>query len=148
MRIPQLISDFFEWRWAPSVSLTAGSLAFVALALLLIPTELGSGPSVVAGSTLTPMAATQPTVPRKRALFSSAIADGVSGRVPSPRAVDAAAEQSAPIQRGFSPVADRPALPAQAVETPTPPPAPTPEPGSIVVQQPEPGGPSREFVAQ
>ncbi len=44
MRAPQMVNDFFEWRWAPCVGLTAGSLAFVAFALLLIPTRFDGEP--------------------------------------------------------------------------------------------------------
>ncbi len=40
MALPAVISDFFEWRWMPCVALTAGSLVFVGLALLLIPKQI------------------------------------------------------------------------------------------------------------
>src|SRR3954465_12587448 len=71
MRVPQLVSDFFEWRWAPCVGLTAGSLTFVALALLLIPTHLGGEPRVV--STLSSFDS-----PPQRAIFSSSLTRSVT----------------------------------------------------------------------
>jgi hypothetical protein len=144
MRTPQVISDFLDWRWAPSVGLTAGSLAFVALALLLIPTSFGPAPAGIVDSGAGILAVQQqPSVPRKRALFSSAIAEGASAS--DGRHAQAVAE-SAPVQRGFSPVADRPEPTAQPLEQVAPPPPPIPEPGSVTVIQPEPDGPSREVT--
>jgi outer membrane biosynthesis protein TonB len=146
MRTPQVISDFLDWRWAPSVGLTAGSLAFVALALLLIPTSFGPAPAAVVDSSTGIVAVQQPTIPRKRALFGSAIAAGVSDRIARQPAV--AAETSPPVQRGFSPVADRPEPPPQPVPqaAPAPAPPPLPEPAAVTVVQPEPAEPSREVT--
>ena len=42
MRASQVVREFFKWRWAPVVALTAGSLVFVGLALLFIPDPVGS----------------------------------------------------------------------------------------------------------
>src|SRR6478609_8885356 len=171
MRVPRLVRDFFEWRWAPCVGLTAGSLAFVALALLLIPTRIGREPAVV--STLSAFES-----PRsQRAIFSSALARSANeteeyhasddrhvARSAPPPTTRGVALSAAP-QRGFSPIIERPetlpALPATAepaapasvpaapsaavaiaaVGAVTPPPAAT---GNVVVIQPEPGGPARE----
>ena len=36
MRAARILRDFFEWRWAPCVALTVGSLAYVGLAVLLM----------------------------------------------------------------------------------------------------------------
>jgi len=157
MRVPQWLNDFFDWRWAPCVGLTAGSLAFVALALLLIPTRFGGEPRVV--SSLSAYESQRP----QRAIFSSAlarpdadaderpaeiarnarIARAVS--LPPPRGPEAGASQ-----RGFSPILER-AEPVPTPAPPVPPPAPpsaTPEPpaaptGSAVIQ-PGPGPESRE----
>src|ERR1041384_1656562 len=73
MRAPQLVNDFIQWRWAPCVGLTGGSLAFVALALLVIPTDLGGEPRVV--STLSSYETPRP----QRAIFSSALARTETG---------------------------------------------------------------------
>jgi hypothetical protein len=146
MRTPQLISDFLDWRWAPSVGLTAGSLAFVGLALLLIPTELGSAPARVDNGS-TPFVAAAPTAPQKRALFSSAIAGGVAdriGRISEPAA--GSTDQAAPVARGFSPVADRPEPVPPPVAQPVQAMPPAPEPGSVTIIQHEPDGPSREVT--
>ncbi len=40
MRAPRVVREFFEWRWATCIALIAGALAFVVLALLLIPAQL------------------------------------------------------------------------------------------------------------
>jgi hypothetical protein len=161
MRAPQWVSDFFDWRWAPCVGLTAGSLAFVALALLLIPTHFGGEPRVV--SSLSAYESQQP----QRAIFSSALARpetdtderkaeiARNARVARavPTSLPRTTEAGAPTQRGFSPVLDRPEpvpQPAPAVPPPAPaapssataePSAPTP--GTVLIQ-PGPGPEARE----
>ena len=159
MRVPQLVSDFFDWRWAPCVGLTAGSLAFVALALLFIPKRLGGEPQVIStlssldyprpqrailGASLT-RSATQVEVPREEELR-------VARALPPPS--PPSNEVSAPPQRGFSPILDRPE-PLPAAPAPAPPPPaltaaepPAPAPGTVVVIQPVPGGESREVTTQ
>lgn len=154
MRVPQLVSDFFDWRWAPCVGLTGGSLAFVALALLVIPTRVGGEPREV--STLSSFDSPRP----QRALFSSALTRSVSEpearraedlRVARsvPPSTPQSNELAAPQQRGFSPILERPE-PPPAAPAPVPSPAepPAPAPGSVVIVQPEPGGPSREATVQ
>jgi hypothetical protein len=42
MPAPPFVREFFQWRWAPVVALTAGSLVFVGLAVLFIPDPVGS----------------------------------------------------------------------------------------------------------
>jgi len=179
MRVPQWVNDFFDWRWAPCVGLTAGSLTFVALALLLIPSHFGGEPPVVTVSAY--------DTPRtQRAIFSSALARPEAATVerrfeasrparavpPAPRS----GEVDTPRQRGFSPIIERPEPPpsppapapvaaappvpaqvlsAQVAPAPAAPApgapateAPAPAPGSVVVIQPEPGGPAREVTTQ
>jgi len=170
MRAPQWVSDFFDWRWAPCVGLTAGSLAFVALALLLIPTRFGGEPRVVSA-----LSAYESQLPQ-RAIFSSAlartdtVAEGHGADTARatraartahmmPQAPPRTSEASVPQQRGFSPVLERAEpvpLPAPPVPPPAPPavapsvvaPAATAEAPaaapSAVVTQPVPGGESRE----
>ena len=153
MRAPQLVSDFLEWRWAPCVGLTAGSLAFVALALLLIPTQFDAAPSTPSSDSLASL--DRPSAPAApRTLFGASLARGATGfaqrtsdegspRRPPPPNNDPGAV--AP-QRGFSPILDRPAPPPAA--EPPPPEPPPPAPGAVIISQPEPGGPSREMPAQ
>jgi len=158
MRAPQWVSDFFDWRWAPCVGLTAGSLAFVALALLLIPTHFGGEPRVV--STLSAFESQRP----QRAIFSSALARPEAtaeehraeiarsarvARSASP-ALPRTTEAGTPAPRGFSPILER-AEPIPEPAAPVPPPAPASAtvdppaatPGTVVIQ-PVPGGESRE----
>jgi hypothetical protein len=157
-----MVSDFFEWRWAPCVGLTAGSLAFVAFALLLIPTRFGGEPRV--STTLSSFDS-----PRtQRALYGASLARSVTepearglddARVARfrPRPSPQAGEMAAPPARGFSPILERPApppppppppplppplAPATVVEAPAPTPAPAI--GTVTVTQPVAGGESRE----
>jgi hypothetical protein len=152
MRVPQMVSDFFEWRWAPCVGLTAASLAFVALALLLIPSHIGGEPRAAAALN---------SFSSPRALYGSSLAQTLSepaeplddvrpARSLPPPASRGNARGPAP-QRGFSPIIDRPEPPQ--------PPQPTaataataepsqPVPSSTVVIQPIPGGESREVTVQ
>jgi hypothetical protein len=152
MRVPQMVSDFFEWRWAPCVGLTAGSLAFVVLALLFIPTRVDE-----------PLVATTPNTfdrpPPQRPLYGSSLArsliepaepqldDARVARSQPPSAPRSNETRPAP-QRGFSPILDRPEPPAPPPAPVAPPQAPEPVPGSVVVIQPVPGGESREVTVQ
>lgn len=166
MRAPQLVTDFFEWRWAPCVGLTAGSLAFVGFAVLLIPTRIGGEPRAV--NTLS----SYESPPAQRAIFSSSLArksDETEEHHESerlaravPRVAAAIAVPNRPLQRGFSPILERaePLAAPTPVPSPAPPPpvppqpvasqtapaqaeTPPPAPSSVVVQ-PEAGGPARE----
>lgn len=41
MRAPKLLLDVAAWRWSPTVALLAGSLAYVASAVIAIPDRIG-----------------------------------------------------------------------------------------------------------
>jgi hypothetical protein len=157
MRVPQMVSDFFEWRWAPCVGLTAGSLGFVALALLLIPTSIAGEPRVA--TTLS----TFDSPPPQRALYGSSLARSLTEPAePHPRVARSVPppaprsnEMRPPPQRGFSPIIDRPeppapppAPPAEVVAPVAPAAPPEPVPGSTITIQPVPGGESREVTVQ
>lgn len=155
MRVPLLVSDFFEWRWAPCVGLTAGSLTFVALALLLIPTHFGGEPR---GESPLSSFDSSP----QRAIFSSSLT-GNSIEPAARRGEDIRVARSLPQpaspsnemsiagvapRRGFSPTIDRPEPPPAPVP---PPPAavepPAPTPAAAVVIQPETAASAREVNA-
>jgi len=152
MRAPQLVSDFLAWRWAPCVGLTAGSLAFVALALLLIPTSFGGEPHV--GRTL----GSFDDLRSQKAIFSSSLTRSAiepqerpESQLRVPRSLPVATppinQAGAPLQRGFSPIIERAeTLPPAAAAPPAEPSVPAP--GTVVVVQPEPGGQSREVPTQ
>lgn len=153
MRVPQMLSDFFEWRWAPCVGLTAGSLAFVALALLLIPTRLGGKPRDFA----TPNSVDSPRP--QGALYASSLSRSLTEPVERQQddARTASSEpQASPrpngtgtLRRGFSPIVDRPEpLPVAPVPPPAPVDAPAPPPGTVIITQPVAGGESRESTTQ
>jgi hypothetical protein len=175
MRVPPLVSEFFEWRWAPCVGLTAGSLAFVALALLLIPTQFDGAASVAGLANETALLDRTPAV-EPRAFLGASLPRTFPGVVrdseqPSPparhermEASRGTSEEAAPPQRGFSPILDRPepppappppapAAPPATVEVmpPQPPPAaPSPAPSVVIQQpqQPDADGPRREVTVQ
>jgi hypothetical protein len=138
MRVPEVVSEFFEWRWAPCVGLTAGSLAFVALSLLLIPTQFGSAkvPTAEAQRSFD-----RPGAPLPRALYGASLArglpvlgqhEGEAEQAPPPaplRPVANIAAEAPPPARGFSPVAERPEplAPPPVIEAlPAPPSVPMP----------------------
>ena len=148
MQIPQPISDFVRWRWAPCVGLTAGSLTFVALAVLIIPAQFEEAP----GSSQVRSSFGQPGLPAKRAIFGASLTReaGNLARQPSDDAPSRA--QPTPVappsdpgmqRHGFSPVAER--EPAQPAVGPTESPPPPTNADGVILQQPDgPGGPSRE----
>ncbi len=104
------LSQFLAWRWAPFAGLVAGSLAFIALALLLIPDHLGSEPSPLA---VHPARPPEPAAPREPTPAS-----------PQPVAFRAA--QPKPFARPAAPAAPTPAAPTPAA-APAPNEAPAPE---------------------
>jgi hypothetical protein len=114
----------------PCVALTAGSLAFVALALLLIPSQLEGGHA--SGS----LAAFDQRPAATRSMFNASLAQGAAlaerasedARAPNARR-ELASPAALPVvsqARGFSPVIDRPAQP-EIPPPPPPPPAPVAE---------------------
>ena len=146
MRVPRLISECIEWRWAPCVGLTAGSLAFVALSLLLIPKQIESAPPLADSWQVNRAGVAS----QQRALFGASLVQGNesmaqphsdSETAPGTIAPDPAQAVAVLGSRGFSPIADRGQAPTPEAE-----PAPTSEPGRVVLQQPEPGGPAREVT--
>jgi len=167
MRAPPLLRDFFEWRWAPCVGLTAGSLAFVVLALLLIPTRfegaLNAGNSSDESALLDRTSAIPPRAYLGASLPRSFPSVGRTSEQASPSPVreeraespPALNEPAAPQARGFSPIIDRPAPPPAPAPPPVevaPPPLAVPVPASNVViqqpQQPDADGPRREVTVQ
>jgi hypothetical protein len=142
MRVPRLIKDFMEWRWAPCMGLIAASLAFVALAMLLIPSQFDGA----AGAGRSASGFDRPNLPSTTfgasiAQQSAPIAQRGTEDV-SPPAIrmphtqpTAAPQNGDPVgvpQRGFSPLVDRgdrplppmPEAPPPAAPAATPPPAP------------------------
>lgn len=112
MRVPEMVRDFFDWRWAPCVGLTTGSLAFVALALLLIPTRFGS--EVRDAATLSSFANAGPREARYASSLSASRPESERQhedfRVArtAPPSGPRTSEARAPLQRGFSPILERP----------------------------------------
>lgn len=178
MRAPRFVSEFLEWRWAPCVGLTAGSLGFVAFALLVIPTRI-NGPELAPQTFRSPE---QASTPSPRALLGASLTQDVARlkqrvdedeptrdmAAPSLPTARGNGGHGPPPQRGFSPIIERdeappPPLPpreAAPAPTPVPPPpvapmvAPTlstpppPLPSESVYIQQEPDGPIRGIRPQ
>jgi hypothetical protein len=158
MRAPQIVSDFFEWRWAPCVALTVGSLAYVVLALLLIPNQIDGGAHSSDVPSAFDRAASLPTT-----AFAASLAQSPPGPSPTPReftrrppsqSTPGANDPMGAPRRGFSPPIEQPETPpppttppppAPAQAAPTPPvaniPPPVPPPDQGAAQPPTPPQP-------
>jgi len=142
------------------VALTSGSLAFVCLALLLIPSRIDA-----AGGTGSVSAFDRPNV-GSRAIYSASLAQGAAlaqNTVPQRSTQDSPQDSPAaprlraqpftppaPVARGFSPILARPDPPAPPPEvaplsvTPPAPPVPADAVPAPPAPPPEPDAPRRE----
>jgi hypothetical protein len=127
MQAPVWISGFVRWRWMPSVALVSGSLAFVALAVLVVPDDLGS----VAGGSL------QSSRSRSRLVENADSTKESSFSLPSFKSLlpgESDDESSPPTRQAASPVRDENNVvqsifhAAPTIEIPVAPPDPNPEP--------------------
>jgi hypothetical protein len=117
MQVPPPIKAFLRWRWSPCVALTAGSLAFVALAVLLIPGQVDGEPRQQLSVFDRPRAA--PT-----AMLNASLAQGVSMAERATRDVSEPRLREQPIAMPHAPAP--PIERAEVVTPPPPPPAPPP----------------------
>jgi hypothetical protein len=129
MALPPVISDFLDWRWMPCVALTAGSLVFVGLAVLLIPSQIdGAKPTASLSSFDRPAAPPSTT-------FGASLPQSPMMGEPVRRVMMAPPAPPPPM-----PVAERTADPPPAPETPPlPPPA-----QDAPAPPPDPNAPHRE----
>jgi len=129
MRMPPLIKDFLAWRWAPCVALTMGSLAFVCLAVLLIPSQIDAARSTDASSAFDQPARSthamyNASLAQGVALAQNTVSQGATENAPQPQPTRFRAPPPAspmPVARGFSPVLERaepPAAPPPEAEAP------------------------------
>ena len=135
MRMPPIIQDFLAWRWAPCAALTAGSIAFVGLAVLLIPSQFEAARSAESVSVFDRPAS------GSQAIYSASLAQGaaLAQNAVAPRAAEAVPPRlraqpiipAVPQVRGFSPVLARPEPPPAPPEA-APPPAPITPPAPPV----------------
>ncbi|MEO8901311.1 MAG: hypothetical protein ABI488_06380 [Polyangiaceae bacterium] len=135
MRVPPPIQEFVAWRWAPCAALTAGSLTFVGLAVLLIPGQSGVARSadrvsVFDRPTSGSRAIYSASLMRSAALAQNAVVPRAIAEVPRPRPHAPPLMAPVPQVRGFSPVLER--------AEPPPPPPPPPPPAPEVVPPPPP----------
>jgi hypothetical protein len=149
MRAPQIVRDFLEWRWAPCVALTVGSLTYVGLAVLLIPTQIdgGSRPSDLA--TAFDRSAALPGTAFAASLAPNSVAAPPTAHEPvrHTSSQNAANDPMGAPRRGFSPPIEQPETPPQPPPPPPPPPPPAPTPQAAmptpqpVLNQPPPAAP-------
>ena len=127
MQAPAWIGGFVRWRWMPSVALVSGSLAFVAIAVLVVPEDLGS----VAGGSL------QSSRSRSRLVENAGSTKESSFELPSFKSLlpgQSDEEPSLPTRQAASPVVDEKNVvqsifhSAPTIEIPVAPPDPNPEP--------------------
>lgn len=127
MQAPAWVSGFVQWRWMPSVALVSGSLAFVAIAVLVVPEDFGS----VAGGSL------RSSRSRSRLAENAGSTKEPSFSLPSFKALlpgQSDEESSTPTRRGASPAGDENNVvqsifhSAPTIELPVAPPDPNPEP--------------------
>jgi hypothetical protein len=136
MQVPPPIKEFLRWRWSPCVALTAGSLAFVALAVLLIPGQVDGEPRQQLSVFDRPRAA--PT-----AMLNASLAQGVS-------MTERAAEDVSEPRLREQPIAmpRAPAPPIERAEVVTPPPPPVSPPAEVAPPPPPQIAPPLPAVTQ
>ena len=122
MQAPAWISGFVRWRWMPSVALVSGSLAFVVIAVLVVPEDFGSAAGGSLQSSRSRSRLAENAGSTKESSFK-ALASGQSDE-----------ESSTPKRQPASPVADENNVvqsifhSAPTIELPVAPPDPNPEP--------------------
>jgi len=125
MQAPAWISEFVRWRWMPSVALVSGSLAFVAVAVLVVPEDLGS---VTGGSRQSS---------RSRLVENEGSSNGSGFELPSFKSLlpgRSDDDSSTPTRQAASPVRDENNVvqsifhSAPTIELPVEPPDPNPPP--------------------
>jgi hypothetical protein len=126
MRALKWFRDLLEWRWAPFVALVGAALLYVLLMVLLIPSEIGSGPGATAAS-LGSRFGTSSELQGVGPDTLSTAAPAVDSHAPEPPPTHIApqAPPITPQRRGFSPPLPRaePAEPPPSIPPPLPPPA-------------------------
>jgi outer membrane biosynthesis protein TonB len=129
MRAPQIVRDFLEWRWAPCVALTAGSLAYVGFAVLLIPSQIDGGSRTSDLPASFDRSATLPNTAFAASLTQNSPAAPPTVHEPMHRSPPPAPNDPVGVpRRGFSP----------PIEQPDPPPPPPPPPSQPVQAAPPP----------
>ncbi|MEO7033668.1 MAG: hypothetical protein ABI548_07290 [Polyangiaceae bacterium] len=133
MRVPPPIQEFVAWRWAPCAALTAGSLTFVSLAMLLIPSQFGAARgadsvSVFDRPTSGSRSIYSASLVQSASLAQNAVVHRVMEEVPQPRPRAQPVMAAVPQVRGFSPVLERPEPAPPRPEPPPPEAAPPPPP--------------------
>jgi hypothetical protein len=127
MQAPAWAVRLVGWRWMPSVALVSGSLAFVGIAVLVVPDDFGN----VAGGSL------QSSRSRSRLAENAGSTKDSSFELPSFKSLlpgQNDEESSPPTRQAASPVADENNVvqsifhSAPTIELPVAPPDPNPEP--------------------
>lgn len=135
MRAPQIVRDFFAWRWAPCVALTAGSLVYVGLAVLLIPSQIDGGSRSSELATAFDRSTALPSTAFGASVAQNSIAAPPTAHEPVRRVTpqNTANDPMGAPRRGFSPPIEQPEAPPPP---PPPPPAAMPTPQPVLNQAP------------
>ena len=148
MRAPGFMISFVQWRWTPSVALVVGSLAFVGIAVLVVPDDFGS---VTSGADRMSRTATRGRMATnvEPASDPSPIDEEVPSGPGEHRAAALPRKSSNIVQSIFHPI-PKTELPVEAVDPnppPPPPEAPPPPPTNTIYTLPTPPPPSPNPLA-
>jgi hypothetical protein len=148
MQAPFWVVRLVSWRWMPSVALVVGSLAFVGIAVLVVPDDLGnvaSGTERLSRATRDRASTSVQPVSEEEGLRRSE--DGPSTPLPAHRLVPQTAKGSM-VESIFHPI-PRTELPVEPVDPepqPPPPPPPPPPPTATIYTLENPPPPPSNFV--
>jgi hypothetical protein len=145
MRVPKVLVDLVEWRWAPAAALSLGAVFYVGLVVAVIPERIGASRNSQTEGRLF-------TSPASTSLFAARVGASLDGQRESvesesapPAAHRTMPAPAAPVihdspssaRRGFSPPLPRPE--PEAAPPPLPPPPGMPPPPPVPYAPPNPG---------
>jgi len=135
MQAPFWVVRLVSWRWMPSVALVVGSLAFVGIAVLVVPDDLGnvaSGTERLSRATRDRGSTSVQPVSEEAVLPSSE--DEPGAPLPAHRVVPPAARGGSMVESIFHPIprTELPVAPVDPEPQPPPPPPPPPPPTATI----------------
>jgi outer membrane biosynthesis protein TonB len=148
MRAPAFIVSFVQWRWTPSVALVVGSLAFVGIAVLVVPDDFGAVTSGADRMSRTGSRNRMGTTVEPAADTSSI--DEEAPSAPGERHTAALPRKSSNIVHSIFHPVQKTELPVEPVDPnppPPPPEVPPPPPTNTIYTLPTPPPPSPNPLA-
>jgi hypothetical protein len=145
MQAPAWISGFVRWRWMPSVALVSGSLAFVGIAVLVVPDDFGSvaGGSLQSSRSRSRLAENAGSTKESSFASFKALLPGQSDEespTPTRHAASPAGDENNVVQSIFhsAPTIELPVAPPDPNPEPPPPEPPPPPPTATIFTLPAP----------